>query len=113
MAYPLPIFRRPFATAHKNSAPDASPLAVKPRGISGHSIIAGNSGNGEGKRRGESAIRRRASAALKRIFKHQPTASEIGKLGNMVRRDRERAAFKSTTDDLRERLGLSKWEWAE
>lgn len=47
------------------------------------------------------------------LFRSGPTASEIGRLGNRVKRDRERKKFKRTTDDLRRRAGLLPWEWPE
>ena len=40
-----------------------------------------------------------------------PTASEIGRLGNAVRRERERVAKRKFHETMRARLGLEPWKW--
>lgn len=47
------------------------------------------------------------------LFRRHPTASEIGKLGNAVKRDREREAIRARCDEIRERLGLEPARWPE
>ena len=39
--------------------------------------------------------------------------SDQGKLGNATRREREKAVFRAKTDEMRARMGLPAWEWAE
>ncbi len=113
MTYPLPAFRRTLATSHRNSASDAPSLAVKSHGISGHDVVARNRRNGEGKRGGRSVIRRKAVAALKSIFSTGPTASEIGKLGNAVKREQQRAKVRAKCDEMREKMGLPAARWPQ
>lgn len=72
---------------------------------------AGNRGKGEGKRGGRSVIRRKAVAALKGIFSKGPTASEIGKLGNAVKREREEMRRRARVDEMRAAQGKSPWNW--
>lgn len=115
MTYPPPMLRRTFATSHKNSASDASPLVVKSRGVSGPFASARNRRNGEGKRGGRSVIRRKAVAALKRIFTRNriPTASDIGKLGAAVKHEKYRAKVRARCDMMRAKMGLPKAEWPQ
>lgn len=112
MTYPLPLLWRPLAPAHQNNGLDASSLAVNLRGTSGH-MRAGNRGKGEGKRGGRSVIRRKAVAALKSIFSKSPTASEIGKLGNAVKREQQRAKVRAKCDEMREKMGLPAARWPQ
>jgi hypothetical protein len=46
------------------------------------------------------------------LFKRKPTASDIGKLGNAVKRKRERSRYKAFHDRMAERVGTN-IEWAD
>lgn len=112
MTYPLPLLWRPLAPALQNIGLDASHGAVNLRGTSGHTR-AGNRGKGEGKRGGRPIIRWGVVAALKSIFSKGPTASEIGKLGNAVKREQQRAKVRAKCDEMREKMGLPAARWPQ
>lgn len=50
-----------------------------------------------------------------RFFKHlfPITASEAGRLGNQVKRERERERYKQFHDEMRRAQGKPKWEWSK
>lgn len=47
------------------------------------------------------------------LFKRKVTASEIGRLGNAVKRSRERQRIRDKCDEMRAALGLPKVEWPQ
>lgn len=47
------------------------------------------------------------------LFRKQPTASEIGQLGNIVKRRRERMKVRAKCDEMRRNLGLPEVSWPE
>ena len=47
-----------------------------------------------------------------KLFKRKVTASECGKLGNLIKRERERAKYKVFHERMAKRSG-TKIEWAE